>query len=151
LSIPASLAIRESPESEVRTMSNDRAKKIRVVKPEEVVWEDSMRGPEEKTAPGQECTVVKSVDEKFSTGIWQREEQDRYFERDYHEIAYIIEGEVEITDMDGDVVHAGPGDILITPKGSMGHWKNLSPVKKFWAIYEEADGELKSYVGPGSF
>ena len=32
---------------------------------------------------------------------------------------------------------SGPGDILITPKGSKGYWRNLSPVKKFWAIFEE--------------
>ena len=32
-----------------------------------------------------------------------------------------------------------PGDILITPKGSKGYWKNLTPVKKVWGIYEEAD------------
>ena len=32
---------------------------------------------------------------------------------------------------------AGPGDVLITPKGSKGYWKNLCPVKKFWAIYDE--------------
>jgi uncharacterized cupin superfamily protein len=151
LSIVVSLAIRDSPTPEVRTMSTDRSKKIRVVKPEDVVWKESIRGPEEHANPGQECTVVKSEDEKFTTGLWQREEQDRYFERPYHEIAFIIEGEVEITDMDGDVVRAGPGDILITPKGSMGHWKNLSPVKKFWAIYEEPGGELKSYLGPGAF
>jgi uncharacterized cupin superfamily protein len=132
-------------------MSTDYSKKIRVVKPEDVVWEESMRGPEEHADPGQECTVVKSDDEKLTTGLWQRAEQDRYFERPYHEIAFIIEGEVEITDMDGDVVRAGPGDILITPRGSMGHWKNLSPVKKFWAIYEEPGSELKSYLGPGAF
>ena len=36
----------------------------------------------------------------------------------YHEIAVIIEGEVEIEEAGGTVHRAGPGDVLITPKGS---------------------------------
>ena len=67
------------------------------------------------------------------------------------EIAYIIEGQVEVTDDDGNRVVAGPGDILITPKGSKGYWKNLSPVKKVWGIYEEAGADLDAYIGPGAF
>ena len=78
-----------------------------------------------------------SVDDKFSFGLWKRDVQRRHFERAYHEVAYIIEGEVEVTDDDGEVHVAGPGDILITPKGSKGYWKNLTPVKKVWGIYEE--------------
>jgi uncharacterized cupin superfamily protein len=132
-------------------MSIDRTKKIRVVKPEGVIWEEAMRGPGEHAAPGQEYTIATSIDEKFSTGLWKRDEQDRYFEREYHEVAYIIEGEVEITDLDGDLMRAGPGDVLITPKGSRGHWKNLSPVTKFWVIYDEPSSGLISYIGPGPF
>ena len=82
-----------------------------------------------------------SDDDKFSFGLWKRDVQRRHFERPYHEVAYIIEGEVEVTDDDGEVHVAGPGDILITPKGSTGFWKNLTPVKKVWGIYEEADAE----------
>ena len=132
-------------------MSNDRSKKIRVIKPADVAWEEAWKGPEDSLPPGQDFTAATSVDEKFSTGFWRREQQDRFFERPYHEIAYIIEGEVEITDMDGEVTLAGPGDILITPKGSVGQWRNLSPVRKFWVIYEEADVELNPYTGPGAF
>ena len=50
---------------------------------------------------------------------------------------HIIAGEVEVTIEDGTVIHAGPGDIMVTPKGSKGYWKNLSPVRKFWAVFEE--------------
>ena len=53
--------------------------------------------------------------------------QRRHFERTYHEIAYIIEGQVEITEDDGEVMVAGPGDILITPRGSKGYWKTSRP------------------------
>ncbi len=125
--------------------------KIRVIKPEDVIWEEAMRYAEETDPPGREFTAAMSVDDKFSFGFWQREVQRRHFERPYHEVAYIIEGELEITDDDGDVHAAGPGDIVITPKGSKGYWKNLTPVKKVWGIYEEAGAGLESYIGPGGF
>ena len=125
--------------------------KIRVITPGQVTWEPAMRYPEEVDPPGREFTAAVSVDDKFSVGLWERDVQRRHFERPYHEVAFIIEGRVEVTDDDGDVIVAGPGDILVTPKGSKGFWKNLTPVKKFWAIYEEAGAELNPYLGPGGF
>jgi hypothetical protein len=108
---------------------------IRVIKPDDVTWSEAARGLEESEPPGSEFTAFETG--SFSTGLWQRDEQRRPFDRPYHEIAFIIEGEVEVTREDGQVIKAGPGDILITPKGSKGHWRNLSPVKKFWAIFDE--------------
>ena len=132
-------------------MSEIRFTKISVVKPEDVIWEEAMHRPDETEAPGQEFTAAHSVDDKFSFGLWQRDAQSRHFERAYHEVAYIIEGRVEITDDDGEVLSAGPGDILITPQGSRGYWKNLSPVRKVWGIYEEVGAGLEPYIGPGAF
>ena len=100
---------------------------------------------------GREATVLESGDERFSAGFWERDIQRRYFERAYHEVAFIIEGEVEITDDEGHLIKAGPGDILVTPKGSKGYWKSERPVKKFWTIYDEPDAELDAYIGPGPF
>jgi uncharacterized cupin superfamily protein len=125
--------------------------KISVIKPQDVIWEEAMRYPEESDPPGEEFTAAHSLDDKFSFGLWQRDQQRRHFERPYHEIAFILEGEVEIIDDDGSRVVAGPGDILITPKGSSGYWRNLTPVKKIWAIYEEAGADLDAYIGPGAF
>jgi len=125
--------------------------RIRVIKADDAIWEEAMTGPEETDPPGQEITAAVSMDDKFSFGLWKRDVQRRYFERPYHEIAYIIEGEVEVTDDDGELYVAGPGDILVTPKGSKGFWRNLPPVKKVWGIYEEADAELRPYLGPGAF
>ena len=130
-------------------MGTDVSTTIRVVKPSDVTWSEAYHGPEEKEPPGVESTAFEAG--PFSTGFWQRDEQARPFERPYHEIAYIIEGEVEITDDDGNMVKAGPGDILITPKGCKGFWKSLGPVKKFWTIYEDPGDVLEAYLGPGSF
>jgi len=132
-------------------MSDLHDTRIRVIKPKDMDWEEAMRYPEETDAPGQEFTAAMSGDDKFSFGLWRRDAQRRHFERPYHEVAYIIEGEVELTDGDGEMYVAGPGDIVITPKGSKGFWKNLSPVKKVWGIYEEPDSGLNPYIGPGAF
>ena len=132
-------------------MGDLHSTRIRVIKPEDMDWEGAKRGPEETDPPGQEFTAAMSVDDKFSFGLWKREVQRRHFERPYHEVAYIIEGEVELTDDDGEVYVAGPGDIVLTPKGCKGYWKNLTPVKKVWGIYEETDVGLNPYIGPGAF
>ena len=132
-------------------MSDGTDTRIRVIKPEDITWDEAMRYAEETDPPGQEFTAARSADDKFSFGLWRRDVQRRYFERGYHEIAYILEGQVEVTDDDGEVHVAGPGDILVTPKGSKGYWKNLTPVKKVWGIYEETAAGLEAYVGPGTF
>jgi len=109
---------------------------IRVVTAADAVWSEAFHGPQEAAAPGREFTAALSPDEKFSAGWWERDEQRRPFVRAFHEVAIILEGEVEITLDDGASLRAGPGDIIDAPKGSGGYWKNLSPVRKFWAIYE---------------
>ena len=131
--------------------ADERSNRIRVIKPQDVTWDEAMVYAEETAPPGQECVVAQSADERFSCGLWQRTVQDRDFERPYHEIAIIIEGKVEVSDDDGNLFVAGPGDIVITPMGSVGHWRNLSPVKKFWTIYEDPGDSLQAYLGPGGF
>ena len=118
-------------------MSNDTKPPIRVFTPGDEVWSESWHGPDEQEAPGRDFTAAESPDQKFSAGWWERDEQSRHFVRAYHEVAIVLEGEVELTLDDGTVLRAGPGDVIDTPKGSGGYWKNLSPVRKFWAIYEE--------------
>ncbi len=118
-------------------MSDDTTPQIRVIKPADVVWSEAARNPEETDPPGGESTAAASPDGKFSVGYWQRDVQRRPFVRPYHEVALILEGEVEIELDDGTVLHAGPGDILDTPKGSGGFWRSLKPVRKLWAIYED--------------
>jgi uncharacterized cupin superfamily protein len=110
---------------------------IRVIKPDDVVWSEAARNPEETDPPGGEFTAAGSPDGKFNVGYWHRDVQRRHFVRPYHEVALILEGEVEIELDDGTVLRAGPGDILDTPKGSSGYWRSLAPVRKLWSIYED--------------
>lgn len=118
-------------------MTSSSTPQIRVIKPTDVQWSESARNPEETDPPGSEFTAAASPDAKFSVGFWQRDAQHRQFVRPYHEVALILEGEVEVELEDGTVLRAGPGDILDTPKGSSGFWRSQGPVRKIWAIYEE--------------
>jgi len=119
-------------------VSYDRS--IRVVKAsehDELAWEVIPTAEGDPNAPGEEVVVFRAGDARFSFGLWRRVPETGPMEPSYHEIAVLIEGAVEITDEDGSVHRAGPGDVLITPKGSKATWRALSPVKKFWAIYKE--------------
>ncbi len=100
-------------------------------------WEEVPRPEGDTNPPGEEVVLFRSGDRRFSAGLWRRVPEQGDMEPPYHEIAFIIEGEVEITEPDGTVHRVGPGDVLITPRGSKAVWKSLSPVKKLWAVYKE--------------
>ena len=110
----------------IRVITND----------DELAWQTIPTDDGDPTPPGEEVVVFRSGDRGFSFGLWKRAPETGPMEPPYHEIAVIIEGEVEITEPDGTMQRAGPGDLLITPKGSKATWRALSPVKKFWAIYK---------------
>lgn len=112
---------------------------IRVVRASEheaLPWEVIPTEPDDPVPPGEEVVSFRAGD-RFSFGLWKRGPETGPMDLTYHEIAVIIEGEVEVTAEDGTVHHVGPGDVLITPKGSTATWRALSPVKKFWAVYRE--------------
>jgi uncharacterized cupin superfamily protein len=113
---------------------------IRILKASEqdsMAWQDIPTEPGETTEPGAEVVSFRSGDGAFSFGLWRRAPETGPMEPPYHEIAVLIEGEVELIEEDGTVHRAGPGDVIVTPKGSKATWKALSPVKKFWAVYQE--------------
>ena len=48
----------------------------------------------------------------------------------------ILKGSADIETDDGAMVHVGPGDVLVTPKGSRGVWHVRETIVKFFAIYD---------------
>ena len=111
---------------------------MRVIGPNEPVeWITLENAPGDENPPGQEWYAWRNPDAKFSTGVWRREPETGTFDREYHEVACLIEGDVEIETVDGRVLRAGVGDVLVTPQGSHGLWRGLTPVKKFWAVHHE--------------
>ncbi len=113
---------------------------VRVVKAGEhagLVWQEVPRPEGDVAPPGEEVAVFRSADDRFVVGFWRRDPEEGRMALDgYHEIALILEGEVEVTEDDGTVHRVGPGDLLITPRGTGATWHSLSPVKKAWAIYK---------------
>ncbi len=113
---------------------------IRVVKGGEhdaLGWQEVPRPAGDEAPPGEEVATFRSADGRFVTGFWRRDPEEGRMSLDgYHEIAFILEGEVEVTEDDGTVHRIGPGDMLVTPRGTQATWRSLSPVKKVWAIYK---------------
>jgi uncharacterized cupin superfamily protein len=118
-------------------VSDGTIRVIRANDHEGLGWEDVPTEPADPNPPGQEVVSFRADDGRFAFGLWRRVPETGPMEPPYHEVAVIIEGEVEIHETDGTVHRVGPGDVLITPKGSTATWKALTPVKKFWAIYRE--------------
>lgn len=113
---------------------------VRVVRASEhdaLAWQEVPRPTGDVAPPGEEVATFRSADGRFVSGLWRRDpEEGRMALDDYHEVALILEGEVEVTEDDGTVHRVGPGDVLITPRGTEATWRSLSPVKKLWAIYK---------------
>lgn len=113
---------------------------IRVIRTEDhegLAWEEIPTEAGDEAPPGQEVVSFRSGDGSFAFGLWRRAPETGPMEPPYHEIAVLIEGDVELVEADGTVHRAGPGDVIVTPKGSSATWRALTPVKKFWAIYKE--------------
>jgi hypothetical protein len=76
----------------------------------------------------------KDVEEKGidKWPIWEKEisEFDWYYSE--KESCYFIEGEVEVTDSNGNKYKIKKGDYVEFPKGLSCQWKVIKPVKKYY-------------------
>ncbi len=112
---------------------------IRVVKADAAIaWGEIPQEADNPRPPAFETIEHRAADGKFAVGFWKRDPEEGEMElTEFHEVMFILEGEIEITSEDGTVNQVGPGDLVIAPQHSRGTWKALSPVKKVWAIYRE--------------
>jgi len=97
-------------------------------------WRALVDPPGEAGTGGAEADVFAVG--PFTTGLWEREPDTWSFERPYHEIAMILQGEADIETPDGTVHTVKAGDVLITPKGTKGTWRIRETIVKFYAIYD---------------
>ncbi|MCP9487852.1 MAG: cupin domain-containing protein [Gaiellaceae bacterium MAG52_C11] len=116
--------------------SLDTRTKIRILTARDLVWMPAETNTDEKEPAGQECTAFESLDGRFSIGLWHRDAQRRQFTRPYDEVALILEGDVTLHVDGGPPLHAGAGDVVVTPAGSSARWESGAPVRKLWAIYD---------------
>ena len=101
-------------------------------------WRALVDPPGEMRTGGAEADVFATG--PFTTGLWEREPDTWSFERPYHEIAMILQGEADIETPDGTVHTVRAGDVLITPKGTKGTWRIRQTIVKFYAIYDAPAG-----------
>ena len=52
------------------------------------------------------------------------------------EVMVFLEGQVEIINQDGSSKIFGPGEMLVMPKGFIGTWRQLGPIKKLNVSYQ---------------
>jgi uncharacterized cupin superfamily protein len=99
-------------------------------------WRALVDPPGEVPSAGREADVFSAADGAVTTGFWEREPDTWSFERPYDEVALILEGDADIVADDGRTLTVGPGDVLVTPKGSAGTWVIRERIVKFWVIYD---------------
>jgi uncharacterized cupin superfamily protein len=99
-------------------------------------WLALVDPPGEIPSGGSELTAFTSGDGSFTCGFWEREPDSWSFVRPYDEVAYVVAGSAEILTAEGRTLSVGPGDVLVTPKGSKGTWHIEETLLKFFAIYE---------------
>jgi uncharacterized cupin superfamily protein len=99
-------------------------------------WTAIPTAPDDPNEPGDETVVFRSGDARASVGIWRRAPETGPIDLSaYHEVACLLAGEVDIAPGGGGVLSAGPGDVLVTPRGSRAEWRAKSAVRKVWAVY----------------
>ncbi len=99
-------------------------------------WTEMADPPGEIPSAWRDLTILESGGGAFTTGLWEREPDTWPLERTYDEVAVILEGSADIETDDGTMLHVGPGDVLVTPKGSRGVWHVRETIVKFFAIYD---------------
>ena len=101
-------------------------------------WGEIPQEPGNPRPPAYETVEHRSGDGRFAVGFWKRDpEEGEMSLTEFHEVMFILEGEVEITAEDGTVHNVGSGDLVIAPQHCRGTWKALTPVRKVWTIYRE--------------
>ncbi len=121
--------------TDVSETSSATSADISIVSASDLIWTTTSPNGDETGSPEYEANVYKSLDGRFSTGLWRRDQQHREFVRPYDEVALILEGEPALHLADGRVLQARAGDLIVTPRGSAARWVSDAPVRKLWMVY----------------
>ena len=83
--------------------------------------------PGDPNEPGEETVMFRSIDGRASVGLWRRVPETGPMDLSaYHEVACLLRGEVDVAVEGGEVLSVGPGDVLVTPRGSRAEWRARS-------------------------
>jgi uncharacterized cupin superfamily protein len=78
--------------------------------------------------------VAQSADKKVSSGYWHCTEGKFEWTFGWDEFAHIFEGEVTISEEDGESYTLRAGDTVNFPLGLKTNWHITQPVKKFFVL-----------------
>ena len=70
---------------------------------------------------------------------WEKEVSQFPFDYDETEIAYVLEGEIVVTNADGEPVRIVPGDLVTFHAGLESQWEVVKPLRKHYS-YDYPDG-----------
>jgi uncharacterized cupin superfamily protein len=110
-----------------------------IVSGTDAAWTPLEGSPGEIGSPAWEVAAWTSADGRCETGLWRREPDTWTFVRPYDEVALILSGAATIETGEGRALPLGPGDVLVTTKGSAGRWRITETLTKFFAIYHHED------------
>ena len=72
----------------------------------------------------------------FKTGIWTAQPGKAQINYTSDELCTILDGTVRLTDASGRVETYKAGDTFVIPKGFVGTWETVTPVRKFYAVHK---------------
>jgi len=73
---------------------------------------------------------------QFSSGIWEGAIGTWRVNYSEEEFCHLLSGTVELTDDVGGIRHFEAGASFVIPAGFQGSWRNLTPARKLYVIYE---------------
>ena len=74
--------------------------------------------------------------EQFFAGIWQSSVGTKTVSYTEVEVCVILEGRVQLTDLQDNAKEFGAGSTFVLPAGFEGTWETLEPVKKIYVIWQ---------------
>lgn len=78
-----------------------------------------------------------SHDGSVSAGVWQATPGlTKSIKGDRFEFCFLLEGEVELTEDDGETVTYRAGDAFVMKPGFIGTWKTVSTVRKIYVVVD---------------
>jgi hypothetical protein len=84
----------------------------------------------------------QSEDKRLLNGIWECTPGSFTWDFTWNETIYLLEGNILLTDSDGNKTEVSPGDLIFVPAGTKVTWEISKHVRKAYHISSDAPVEL---------
>lgn len=85
---------------------------------------------------GDVLEYYASKDQAFSCGYWSSDAVVIDVNYTEDEFCFLLEGQVRLTDASGAESLYSSGQGFVIPAGFIGKWESITPVRKFYVIYQ---------------